>query len=88
MRLVYSQGQRLACFRFGDLRPLFDSNQGDYLWRRNYENDLAFRRVGLIMRKEFTGLAAPEFLEFFRQLSRNAKLPIWHDTDAGGQRLG
>jgi hypothetical protein len=58
------------------------------LRRGNHEYDLAFRRVGLVMRKKFTGGAAPKFFELFCQLSRYAKLPIRHDINASGKCLG
>ncbi len=54
----------------------------------NDEDNLAFRRLGLVMRKKFTGGAAPEFLEFFCEFSSNTKLPFRHDLDAFGERFG
>jgi hypothetical protein len=58
------------------------------LRRRNHENDLAFRCVGLVIRKKFTGGTVPKFFEFFCEFSRDAKLPIRHDIDAGAECLG
>ena len=51
----------------------------------NHEHDLAFRRVVLVMCKEFTCTAPPEFLEFLCQLSRDAKPAILDDIDTGGE---
>jgi hypothetical protein len=41
----------------------------------------------LIIRQEFDRRAATEFLELLRQLSRNAKLPLWHGLAASGERF-
>jgi hypothetical protein len=40
------------------------------------------------MHKEFTGGATPKFLEFFCELSSDAKLPIRYDIDANGKCFG
>src|SRR6266542_4342849 len=55
---------------------------------RDQQHDLAFRRMGLVMCEELTGTATAELLEFFCQLSGDAKLPIRHHTNAGGKCLG
>jgi hypothetical protein len=41
---------------------------------RDHKDDLALRRMGLIICKKLAGGAAAEFLEFLCQLARNAKL--------------
>src|SRR5262249_4876529 len=72
----------------GNFFTLHSSRQADHLRTGNDNYDLAFRRLTLVMRKEFTCGAAPKFLEFFCQLSCNTKLPIRHNIDAGGKRFG
>ena len=54
---------------------------------RNQEHDLTFRRMGLVMRKQFTRGAATKFFEFFGELARDAELSIWQDVDAGPERF-
>jgi hypothetical protein len=58
------------------------------LWLGNDEHDLALRPVSFVMREEFIGGTAPKFFESFCELSRNAKLPIRYNIDAGGKRFG
>ena len=55
---------------------------------RDHEHDLAFGRMGFVMCEELAGGAAAEFLEFLCQLPGDAKLPIRHHINAGGERFG
>jgi hypothetical protein len=55
------------------------------LQRRNQQHNLTFRWMRLVMREKLTRGPAPEFLEFFCQLSGNAELSILENIDAGGQ---
>src|SRR5213080_3279925 len=46
---------------------------------RDEEHDFAFRRMRLVVCKEFCSRSATEFLKFFRQLTCNAQLPFRHN---------
>src|SRR4051794_33921418 len=51
------------------------------------EHDFAFRRMCLIVCKQFASSAATELFEFLRQLTCNAQLPARHDGTAGVKRF-
>src|SRR6516225_4395402 len=49
---------------------------------RHDQHDFAFRRMRLIVYKQFGSNAATEFLKFFCQLTCDAQLPLRHDAAA------
>src|SRR4029077_13042287 len=46
---------------------------------RDDEHDFAFRRMCLVVCKQFGGIAATKFLKFFCQLACDAQLPFRHN---------
>ena len=49
---------------------------------RDEEHDFAFRRMCLVVCKQFGSSAATEFLKFFCQLTCDAQSPFWHNGNA------
>ena len=58
------------------------------LRRRDYQHNLAFGRMSLVVRQQFTRGAAVKFLELFGELPRDAELPVGHDVETSGERFG
>src|SRR5437762_8750359 len=45
------------------------------------QNNFALGRLRFVVREQFASSAAAEFLEFLRELARDAEMSIWDDVD-------